>query len=533
MKTIAPDGAQINVAPSNIREATWNPRRERNEEALDSLIESVRTVGILQPLVVRHTEDGLEVVCGHRRLSAAREARLETVPVIVRHVDVPTAYDMAMAENLQREDLTEIDEAEAYRVWLEHGQTVEEIALRVGRDRSHVCGRLKLLDLPEAAQEALKSGRLDVSVAVLIGRIPGQRQREEATDEILKVAHPEWDEDRFEPLSFAKAKRMIHDRYMLALELAPFDVNDRTLVPVAGACGDCQHRTGNQTDLFGDVVATDGDDVCTYPTCFDGKRAAAAERLIAAAKDEGLSALTAPQAAKAFPDGSGHLKWSSPWVEADGTDGQYRTKGKTWRAFVGKKPPEEFVAVDGQGNIHHLYRKKDVEALIAAKEEKARAKAAAKGGPVASPTAADRKRQAEMDDRVDEQALTDILAVVDAGAYDLLLNDGDALVTMLINEADGWRPVRNLRGLEDSEENESPQAYLQTLNTREKWGLLLDMALFSSLEVAVCYQDDEAAEERAFAVAKAFGFSIAQMREVAAAKVAAGDAAETEDGGTV
>ena len=138
------------------------PRTRFNEETLRELADSVRTHGIVQPVVVRLLPTGgYGLIAGERRLRAARLAGLETVPAVVRDVDESGALELALVENLQREDLNPIDEARGYETLMEvTGVTQTEVAERVGKDRSTVANAVRLLDLPLEVQEMLSGGRL-------------------------------------------------------------------------------------------------------------------------------------------------------------------------------------------------------------------------------------------------------------------------------------------------------------------------------------------------------------------------------------
>jgi len=140
------------------------PRRHFPEEELEALAASIRAHGVLQPLVVRPAIGpgaAYEIVAGERRWRAAQRAGLSEVPVVVRELDDRTALELALVENLQREDLDPLEEAEAFRRLLdEFGRTQEEIAQAVGRSRSHVANTLRLLQLPEPVREMLRRGEL-------------------------------------------------------------------------------------------------------------------------------------------------------------------------------------------------------------------------------------------------------------------------------------------------------------------------------------------------------------------------------------
>ena len=164
-----------------IRPSPWQPRTLYDEEALKELAASIKEKGVLQPLLVRELNPGLyELVAGERRWRAAKLAGLDRVPVIVRDLSPQEALELALIENLQREDLNPIEEARGYkRLMEEFGLTQEEVARKVGRDRSTVANALRLLKLPEDIQEDLLAGRLSAghARALLSLKFPAQMRK--------------------------------------------------------------------------------------------------------------------------------------------------------------------------------------------------------------------------------------------------------------------------------------------------------------------------------------------------------------------
>jgi ParB family chromosome partitioning protein len=144
-----------------LRPARSQPRQRFDDAALEGLAASLRASGVLQPLVVRRVEGGYEIIAGERRWRAARKAGLTEVPVLVKEAADAEALTLALEENLQREDLNPIEEAEALRRLLEeHGRTQEDLARRLGRDRSSIANSLRLLKLPREVQDRLAAGEL-------------------------------------------------------------------------------------------------------------------------------------------------------------------------------------------------------------------------------------------------------------------------------------------------------------------------------------------------------------------------------------
>lgn len=142
------------------------PRRAFDDEALGALADSIRRHGLLQPLVVRRVGLGYELIAGERRLRAAKRAGLASVAVVVRETDPDERLELALIENVQRENLTPLEEAEAYRQLIDsHGLTQEEVAERVGKSRPAITNTLRLLSLPDAVKAQLESGELSAGHA--------------------------------------------------------------------------------------------------------------------------------------------------------------------------------------------------------------------------------------------------------------------------------------------------------------------------------------------------------------------------------
>lgn len=174
-----PGTGTVTVKVAEIRENPQQPRTRFDPEALRDLVESVRRHGVLQPLLLRKSADHYELIAGERRLRAAREAGLEEVPAIVREVSDEESLELALVENLQREDLNPVEEAEGYRnLMSSFGLTQEEVAQRVGKARASVANALRLLTLNAEILRLLADGRLSTGHAKLLLGVPdADRQR--------------------------------------------------------------------------------------------------------------------------------------------------------------------------------------------------------------------------------------------------------------------------------------------------------------------------------------------------------------------
>jgi ParB family chromosome partitioning protein len=157
------------VSIESIRPGALQPRRRFDEAELEALAQSMREKGVLQPLLVRptdHDEAAFELVSGERRWRAAQRIGMHEVPVIVRALSDGDALEIALVENLQREDLSPLEEAEAYRQLIgQFGRTQASLAAAVGKSRSHVANTLRLLSLPSAVRRRLEAGELSAGHA--------------------------------------------------------------------------------------------------------------------------------------------------------------------------------------------------------------------------------------------------------------------------------------------------------------------------------------------------------------------------------
>lgn len=163
------------------------PRRHFEESALRELADSIREHGVLEPLIVRPVDDSYEIVVGERRWRACQMAGVTMVPVLVRDLTEREAMELALVENLQREDLNPVEEAEAYKRLIdEFGLTQEEVARRVGKERSTVANRLRLLSLRGRAREALVSGEISAGHAKALLSLASDMQRSSVVQRIIE-----------------------------------------------------------------------------------------------------------------------------------------------------------------------------------------------------------------------------------------------------------------------------------------------------------------------------------------------------------
>lgn len=309
-----------------------NPRRTFTDMA--ELTDSVRQHGVIQPVLIRpltaeqaeerNTIAVYELVCGERRFRAAHEAQLDEIPAVIRELTDAQAMELQIIENLQRKDVSEIEEAEGYQLMMDdHGYTADELADRIGKSRGYIYGRLKLLALCSTARKAMLDGTLSPSVALLIARIPVPSLQEQAMKDVM------FDPQTCDPMSARKAKQHITDRYTLAMSRARHDLADATLIPAAGACEGCDKRTSCNRDVFPDISA----DVCTDPDCFAAKDAMHAAGIRAQYQQRGHTLLAGEDAYKHLLFGSAKdLSSFSDLIDLDNIS--EINEDKTWREIL-------------------------------------------------------------------------------------------------------------------------------------------------------------------------------------------------------
>ncbi len=186
-----PEAADIaairRVAVSRIQPSPWQPRHVFAPEALDELIQSIRERGVLQPLLVRKAPGGFELIAGERRWRAAQAAELTEVPVIVMEASDSQALEIALVENLQRQDLNVIEEAEGYQALIDQFTlTQEEIARRVGKARASVANTLRLLNLPMSVRQYLSENRLTLGHAKALLGLENAEEQVQLAERIVR-----------------------------------------------------------------------------------------------------------------------------------------------------------------------------------------------------------------------------------------------------------------------------------------------------------------------------------------------------------
>lgn len=332
----------LHVPLTAIAPSLTNPRKHFDQAKLQELADSIKASGVHQPILLRplpahRLEDTLhtaraqkqpapeyELVAGERRWRACQLAGLTETPALIRPMTDAQALEAQVIENLQREDVTELEEAEGYQILMQTvGINADEVAQRIGKSRSYVFGRLKILELCEHGRQLLREGKLDFSCALPIARIPNEQLQLKALKE---AADTDFQGDR---MSAREVQSMVRSEFMTKLDYANFDREDASLCPSAGACTSCPHRTGNNPDMF---AVVDSADVCTNPPCYHAKEEAHKAQVRERAVASGCEIITGREAKTLIPNSftssiEGHVRLD---VATDSP-----IKGKPLRAVVG------------------------------------------------------------------------------------------------------------------------------------------------------------------------------------------------------
>lgn len=357
----------VNVPPLQAINSPTNPRRRRglDLDSLRTLADSIIAHGLGNPILVRplpHTRleetsgmdprPSYEVIAGERRWRAAQMAELPSMPMVVRHMDDQAVLEMQLVENIEREDLDPMEEAEGFALLREKlGYTVEQIADKMGKGRgpSYVRKRMKLLDLTPESREAMYDGTLQLSTGLLVARYPADKQA--AAIKLIAGMATKGTDGTVVPAPFREVSLALYRKFATILKTAAFDITDHTLVMTAGPCTTCTKRTRAHEDLFAESTDA-GEDSCLDSQCWDDKKAAHVQRVHANAQARGLQVIEGADAeAIAYTP---HSKFRIGYVSLDqtayietGDDGEERevTYGDALRA-QGRKAPKPVVLIN-------------------------------------------------------------------------------------------------------------------------------------------------------------------------------------------
>ena len=263
------------LAIDTIHESTTNPRRTFDEVKLHELAESIKANGLIQPITVRPNNSGFEIVTGARRYRASLLADQFTVPARIVDINDAQAIEWQLVENSQRVDVHPYEEAQGFLRLLDlPGYDVAALVEKSGKSTSHIYARLSLLQLIPSVAEAFVADLISASHANLIARLPQEHQ----PAAFENCWRKDWQDKEAHLLPAKHLSTWIQTNLYLNLADAPFDRQDATLKPEAGACATCPRRSGHNTSLFCDVQG----DQCLDAPCYHAKVEAHLDREIAA-----------------------------------------------------------------------------------------------------------------------------------------------------------------------------------------------------------------------------------------------------------
>ena len=481
-----------------------NPRKHFDAARLADLTESVKKLGVLEPVLVRpysrpNDRNAFELVAGERRYRAAKAAGLEYIPAISRELSDAETLEIQVVENVQREDLHPLEEADGYHSLLAcqhgdgHAYTVEEIAAKVGKSASYVYQRLKLSALTGKSREAFECGHFGAAHALLLARIADPKEQDEAFVQIV--------EDGL--MDIASARHFIQRRYMHGMAKPPFDVTaiyfpKTGAQPIGVPCGECPKRSLNQPALFEDMAAGD---FCTDTACYEAKTLAAVEVEAEKKRAKGHAVLTGEAAAKVVT-AWGDVKGG--YVKDDAYCYEAKDPEKYSKALAGLKVQVTLIANPHRpGEWVKAYEKK---AALDALEKAGLLKKAVKAAKV--PTPAERSQAQEEKEAVE-------LAIHKALRAKLLDPGVESLEALRVIAREAWNFNDVAMEIQDLA---APKGTLDWKNMghQECYAVLLD-TVFPEID----YETPER-----HALAKALGIDVAAVKKQAKKDLQAERAAE-------
>lgn len=398
--SVRPENEQVRNIP--LDDIAPHPANRRiggfNQEKLDQLAESIRAVGVQQPAVVRPGKDQpYELVAGERRWRASRIAGMDTLPCIVRNLDDATTLRIQLIENLQREDVHPLDEADGYSLLIQDGRyDVENVAAETGKSASYIYQRLKLRELIPSARKMLIDETITAGHAILIARLSPEQQ-----ERVIKEGLRGWGRDYIP--SVRKIDEWIHSEILMDLSKAPWKKDDATVVAEAGSCTACTKRTGYAPALFADVGKKDH---CLDRVCFAAKGGA----LVARRREElkGEEHLEVVDGYMPKTPAGALDRWE--WTEC-----KKKEEGSIKILVVGGATPGRITY--GKARSTYSGRPTTPEAIAAQKEERAREKRVHKAAEAVRRTIYDTARKAFKETLIEkDQVPYPSLRHIEAGA---------------------------------------------------------------------------------------------------------------------
>lgn len=416
------EDAAEDIPLSQIDRLPANPRGEPKD--VPGLAKTIREIGWFGAIMVRPNAGRYQVVYGWRRflardLNAKDFGGPKTIRAVIRILDDAQADKLCLAENLNRVDLSPLEEGAAYlRLKEVHGMTPEAIGEMFGRQRRHVYNRIQLLKLGDGARKALDTGEVNASVALEISKRPTHAIQEQMVARLKALSIT----------TYAAALELFRTEFAYDLKEAPFDRKDPFLVPEAFPeavpCEGCPFNTRNQKQLELGEKPPPSADVCTNPPCFAAKTACHVAQEKKKADEAGKKWLSQADTKRVFQGGL-EVAAGAPYVDLKAPCYEHKTKAQ-WKKLVGDEPLKVYVAVDPKGRVHELVDR--AEAVAAARKLGTLGEAAAEQA-ARDPSAEKKERREE--DNIQEAAARKILLAGVKQAEDVGLDVGMLRVMVL------------------------------------------------------------------------------------------------------
>lgn len=349
---------------ARLRESRSQPRKTYNPVKLQELADSIKAQGVMQPIVVRSLpEDSplrfesasscalvfdFEIVFGHRRSRAANLAGLEFIPTFIRDMDDEQVALAQIHENLERDDVHPIEEADAFMTLMDrHNVTADQLVAQTGKSRSYIYGQIKMArKLGPEVREACLANVIGSEIALLIARYcPSHKLQPKALEAVMVK---QWDGSEMiaSAMSARSAKHRLRRDFCIHIEAAPFDRDSRDLVADADACGTCPKLAANDPELADELDA----DVCTDADCYRGKCRAHVDSKIAEARAAGRTVIDGEDALKLLPNTwttrpLGHVLISDVALESQADDQASTITFAQGLAELGDQAPAPFYIV--------------------------------------------------------------------------------------------------------------------------------------------------------------------------------------------
>lgn len=463
---LSPEAPQISYREfSALHASKTNPRTRFEPGPLQDLSLNIEEHGVRMPLLARISKEDpekLEIVAGERRfratglalerLAAAEDQagyeRLFRLPVIVQDLDDSTVLELQLIENLQRQDLTPLEEAQGYQrlLDLEGGDySPHKISQKIGKSVDTVLHKLRMLQAPKKLQEALEKGVVSERHLVMVASVPGTKAREECAAKVIK-GEWNWQVDVSEPLSVRATIDLINREYRASLKKVPWDLDDRELMADAGACSSCPHFAKHAAELDSALAAELGNGrgqtdpmTCMNPACWRGKQDAYVKAMKPAAK-EGKVTLLKPADQDKYVDDYGNIKGGSTVVKLDDKlpyeiTGHYdEKKAPTWREVLDGVLPDgvKLVANTAKAGVVELVPRKDaIEAAKTHPKHKKLFEKVTAGGKKVQTESQKKEREAELlKNKIDQRMRPVLLTFLSDKALEKGMDAEAALVVL-------------------------------------------------------------------------------------------------------